>query len=718
MIERYYVTLIHNIYNFPRSYSFIRGQNAPIDPNTLAERATKRLKAIELQNAIKEQLEEREKIKRMEDEKRHAEERAQEDRIRRQMLIEQERVEQEQRKQQDKLETERKKQEVMRLAIERAKQEAVIEKAKNKKNKNVYSDHEEEDTRRLSIPSPKINNIDVQNSVVSNSLQENTDVEVRDAPKVVSSSSPATEIERPIDDGEKILIGSPIRMRKKTVKTKRPETDEGDIEDNQKDATKDMNDIDGIALVLQGLPPIVPMLNNDLLSLNQNLSAMNNIQLAVMLAHQMQHLNPLNVPGYPVSEYPLRTPPSTAQSYSSVISGQYGISPGMQQFHSAHRIERASELNQNCIIIEPQSEMKSPKESVKEICLICDRKQKPGTIKSSVEMGTIPVAAIPHDRTFTRDHSGKKDATTITMDIESTFSPTTPCRIENEIPPILPQSPSQPNIETVEKSTQTDNKSDTNCCCQRHQHHHHHVYVKEIGTSRSPHHMKTHREDIKTIALDILASQAKDIDSDATISATLIRPKAQSELRQDPKDTIRLQDRPKWGVNRPMNQYVKASERDPFYVRNKRKKYKKRISEDVDNNNDNNNNISGSVDILVSRSTSPSLITSSTATDLSPINTKQNGSSRSICTEILPIKTDVNGRVYLNFREASMVMSEDEVRQNLRNRYTKMERIMNRRRTSDDIIGELGSKKPNDHNGRLTLDRTKRTNTDVDLETE
>lgn len=35
---------------------------------------------------------------------------------------------------------------------------------------------------------------------------------------------------------------------------------------------------------------------------------------------------------------------------------------------------------------------------------------------------------------------------------------------------------------------------------------------------------------------------------------------------------MRLEDRPKWGVNRPEIQYIKQSEKDPYYQRRLRQK--------------------------------------------------------------------------------------------------------------------------------------------------
>lgn len=63
--------------------TYLRGQNLPIDADILQEREMRRQKALELQTAIKQQLEERERKKKEEREKKLKEERAEEERIKR-----------------------------------------------------------------------------------------------------------------------------------------------------------------------------------------------------------------------------------------------------------------------------------------------------------------------------------------------------------------------------------------------------------------------------------------------------------------------------------------------------------------------------------------------------------------------------------------------------------------------------------------------------------
>lgn len=132
----------------------------------------------------------------------------------------------------------------------------------------------------------------------------------------------------------------------------------------------------------------------------------------------------------------------------------------------------------------------------------------------------------------------------------------------------------------------------------------------------------------------------------------------------------------------PLHQYVKASERDPFYRRNKRKKYQKRqFTGEEMRSGDGNGSKEESTQASRSTSPSPSIITNSTVTLSSP---QLKHRKRSICTEILPIKTDMNGRVYLNFNGASLHVSEDEQRPLSKQRPQKA-RIMNRSQTANDI---------------------------------
>lgn len=65
------------------SKTYIRGQNIPVDAQVLQERESKRQKALELQSAIKQQLEEKDRQRKAERERRIREEMEEENRIKR-----------------------------------------------------------------------------------------------------------------------------------------------------------------------------------------------------------------------------------------------------------------------------------------------------------------------------------------------------------------------------------------------------------------------------------------------------------------------------------------------------------------------------------------------------------------------------------------------------------------------------------------------------------
>lgn len=437
----------------------------------------------------------------------------------------------------------------------------------------------------------------------------------------------------------------------------------------------DQADADGIALILQTLPPIVPILGkSDLLNLNQNLSNlnnMNNIQLAVMLAHQVQQLNTTmtQMPAFPKQ-------PADAD---------------------AHSASDAVDDKAKCVR-----------------CNICGKRQKTKSIENAPDTAAEEM------------QSTKKDAATVTDDIDDIgtnpnhlkhidIGTETEAEIvanDESFSLTAAESSASINSQSNDASTQTDDKSIYECCFQcRHHHqcHHHHILLNKLSTKERAEEMKINNK-----------------------SPTEAKPIELKEL----KDIQRLEDRPKWGVNRPHVQYVKASERDPNYVRNRKKNHKKRLPRmNPEGVRDLSTSDGRDVFSGVSRSNSPtpSTITNGTVTlstspkresqlklkkvRATPSSSSSSSSKRNICTEILPIKTDMNGRVYLNFREASVVMSEDEIRQNLKNRYNKMERIINRGRTIDDTFathsGGGGSSGGNDSE---TSRKSQRNRSDVEID--
>lgn len=128
-----------------------------MEPGEAAEREKKRQKALELQNAIKQQLEERE-IKRKQDrEKKLREEAEEEERIRREQEIERQRVEEEHKMINEKKEREKKRNQAMQEALENAEKAAKLEKQKHHRMKsNVLNlpiiDAEEPEVKKETKP--------------------------------------------------------------------------------------------------------------------------------------------------------------------------------------------------------------------------------------------------------------------------------------------------------------------------------------------------------------------------------------------------------------------------------------------------------------------------------------------------------------------------------------------------------------------------------------
>ncbi|CAG9561044.1 unnamed protein product [Danaus chrysippus] len=146
--------------------SFLRGQNVPIEPEIKAQRESKRMKALELQSAILNQLEEREKQRQEERERKIKEERLEELRIQRQQEEDKLRLEAENKRNIEKQLQEQRKLETLKKALEDAEIKARQEKEKrfnyhrkmaclnNSNEKNDPSDKENESLPPEELPSP------------------------------------------------------------------------------------------------------------------------------------------------------------------------------------------------------------------------------------------------------------------------------------------------------------------------------------------------------------------------------------------------------------------------------------------------------------------------------------------------------------------------------------------------------------------------------------
>ncbi|CAH1975161.1 unnamed protein product [Acanthoscelides obtectus] len=117
--------------------TFIRGQNVRIDSAELAERERRRQIAIAHQEAIRRQLEERERSRKEERERKIKEEMEEELRIKREQEIEKQKREAELKSIQEKQEKDRKRKEAIQEAIELAQKEAQQERLKRNRNVNL-----------------------------------------------------------------------------------------------------------------------------------------------------------------------------------------------------------------------------------------------------------------------------------------------------------------------------------------------------------------------------------------------------------------------------------------------------------------------------------------------------------------------------------------------------------------------------------------------------
>lgn len=575
------------------SFSFVRGQNAPLDPSVLAAREVKRKKALELQDAIKQQLEEREMIKKIEREKQLMEERIEEQRLLKQLQEEQERLEIEQEIQRTRQENELKKQEIMRKAIEKAALEAKAEKDKRRGRHSM----------RSPSPSLQIN----YETVLQEPEKQHRHLSLEEKPK---SSSHAEANRSDIDpDGEKILIGTPIKMKKKHLKhVRKPnqnltETTEESTEDEsssvltvntkKKPENKEATDIDGISLQVQSLIPVVPMpFANNFFGITPQ-GNFSNVQL-LMIAQP----NPM-----------LATQPNpmlAAQPNPFAMYQNYGIANINPMSPQPSEISQASFMTK-------KEATPAPNNAIEE-------QYRPDS--SSSEFLNKDAPPVPHDRTFTKEilpRETKLDVATSTNDDLQSIDTIVEYQIKTPVK-FQEQFYRKP---TVEIGIQTEFDCDF---CQ-------HKFSHE-RTRVMCHSSINHKNERQKYLYE--NGRTEEETTMTTTTTTIVK-------KEKKFDSI--QDRPKWGVRIPKVQYQKASEKDPFYQRNRRRRYLK-TSKSLDH--------SSKVDESSSSEAPPR--TPSSHSFLRN-NKKDYYTSRNVCTELLPIKTDGNGKVYF-IREKSFIVNE------------------------------------------------------------
>lgn len=631
--------------------SFLRGQNVPVDPTVLAERESKRRKAMELQQAIKEQLQERENLKRIEKEKQFQIDKREEERLARQVEIERKRLEYEQNMQYEKLENERKKEEAMRKALEKAALEAQYDRERKRREKAAMQ-----------------NTIDETISIQR--IGEKTEIFIDqkpqsgyNTPKVEEKSvpqTPATESniddEDEEDDGETVLIGTPIKLKKKNLETFRrkfhkrqqnledskntsdddvstPKTSksvESNNEKNQMKQAKAFADLDGIALVLQSMPmvPFVP-LTNDMYSF----SHLNNLAL-LMAAQNRLHSPNLMLPIISKDMTTQSTMSATDKlDFSQFIippSNQQTITLQFQQVEAKPAANDGSERQIRITSVPPTPDQKTqepPSETEAKAIKLNETFDKDEALDSMRSIShtpseSLPKAALtsptplPHDGTFTKEECHTHDAFTSTS-TENRFVDE-----EREVKILTPQKyrnglKLKGNVKTI--ATQTESFLFCEYCSYQHQSQHH----------CSGHHAAA--EDTDTTVNNVQVESVKS------------------------KDKKAAEHRPQWGVRNPPIKYLKASERDPFYGKNRKKRYlKKALSE------------SEKTDEHCTHKDCP-LVKTSTP----PLLPKRfdNFSRDNLCKSMLPIKYDRFGRICL-MDEQNFIFSQAYQRMHKSDIYT------------------------------------------------
>ena len=109
------------------------------------------------------------------------------------------------------------------------------------------------------------------------------------------------------------------------------------------------------------------------------------------------------------------------------------------------------------------------------------------------------------------------------------------------------------------------------------------------------------------------------------------------------KEKNKIDDRPRWGSRVPPIKYVKASDKDPFYasMKNRKKKYMKKPDKDEEG--------------VCNHKDCPLVSIKTSAPLLNRRFLKAN--NKSFCSDMLPIKTDKNGKVYL-LHEENFIINE------------------------------------------------------------
>lgn len=623
--------------------SFLRGQNVPLDPMDLAERESKRRKAMDLQNAIKEQLLERENIKKMEKEKQWQQEKLEEDRLAKQMELELQRLELDRQLQNEKLQNERMRQEAMRLALEKAAFDAKFDRERKKRERTLVNSLDETICIQKVGQKTEILFEDFQTS--KSEKHATTDFNESATEKMSQITIPQQQQKQHYDDeedeeddGETMLIGTPIKLKKKNLDNyrkklfaKRQQQADNSKSTSDEDVStlkcntllsdtssekstiipitqKTLSDLDGIALVLQTMPmvPFVP-LSNDVFALNQY--NFNNLAL-LMASHQnrtAQNLMfsfttsldekldfnklsasqpiPPPIPKISANQIQQTSPktPYTESDERPIRSAT--LTPDKQLLHSERDNDLKSAVNQ--LNISVTNKVTSVNES---------------SLLESTKLLHVPVEQ--ETKTI-----GTQDAFTSTIN-ESGITQEPPQQEIKILTPKKYRDVKQP-LNSITIGTQTESFLYCDYCIFQQHKNHHQQHNCNVNFS-------------------------EEIELTSSLSNQEV-----NKL----KDKNKIEDRPRWGSRVPPIKYVKASDKDPFYasMKNRKKRYMKKSDKDkyedgVCNHKD---------CPLVSIKTPAPLLNRRFVT----------ANNKNFCSDMLPIKTDKNGRVYL-LHEENFIINE------------------------------------------------------------
>lgn len=613
--------------------SFLRGQNVPLDPMDLAERESKRRKAMDLQNAIKEQLLERENNKKIEKEKQWQQEKLEEERLSKQMEKELQRLELDRQVQNEKLQNERMRQEAMRIALEKAAFEAQFDRERKKRERALANSLDE---------TICIQKVGEKTEIVIQGFQKLTPEKDATTDHNESTTKTMSQItvqqqhqkveENEEDDGETMLIGTPIKLKKKNLDNyrkklfaKRQQQADTSINTSDEEVStlksntlfsdtsseksttgpmpqKNLSDLDEIALVLQTMPmvPFVP-LSNDVFALNQY--TFNN--LALLMASHQNRLNAQNM------MFPFTTSLDEKLDFNKLSSSQPIPTPipnvSANQIQQTTQKSSYTENDERSIRSTPLTPDQQFLHSERDYNLVSAVKITPinesasnTSVSEAIQLLQVPVEQ--EIKTI-----GTQDAFTSTTN-ENGIIQEQPYKDVKILTPKKYRDVKQP-LNSITIGTQTESFLYCEYCFfKQHQHHH------------QQHNCK--------------ANFSEEIELTSFSSNQEV-----NKL----KDKNKIDDRPRWGSRVPPIKYVKASDKDPFYasMKNRKKKYMKKPDKDEEG--------------VCNHKDCPLVSIKTTAPLLNRRFLKAN--NKSFCSDMLPIKTDKNGKVYL-LHEENFIINE------------------------------------------------------------